>query len=84
MPDTIKLSPGAFSNKGHWTPEQLKLAFAFYCQTSFGKLHSKNPQIIELAKLIGRTPSALAMKLVNFASLDPSITDTGRGLLFPR
>ena len=78
MPDTIKLPPGAFSSKGNWTPEQLKLAFAFYCQTPFGKLHSKNPQIIELAKLIGRTPSALAMKLVNFASLDPSITDTGR------
>lgn len=78
MSEPIKLSPGAFSSKGNWTPEQLKLAFACYCQTPFGKLHSKNPQIIELAKLIGRTPSALAMKLVNFASLDPSITDTGR------
>ena len=77
MPDTIKLSPGAFSSKGNWTSEQLKLAFAFYCETSFGKLHSKNPQIVELAKLIARTPSALAMKLVNFASLDPSIIDTG-------
>jgi Predicted restriction endonuclease len=78
MPESIKPSPGAFTRKGNWTPEQLKLAFAFYCQTPFGKLHNKNPQIIELAKLIGRTPSALAMKLVNFASLDPSITDTGR------
>ena len=77
MPDTIKLSPGAFSSKGNWTSEQLKLAFAFYCHTPFGKLDRKNPQIIELAKLIGRTPSALAMKLVNFASLDPSIIDTG-------
>lgn len=62
----------------HWTPTQLKLAFNFYCQTPFGKLHSKNPDIVELAQLIGRTPSALAMKLVNFASLDPSITGTGR------
>jgi len=78
MSDSIKPSPGAFSSEGNWTPEQLKLAFNFYCQTPFGKLHSKNPQIIELAKLIGRTPNALAMKLVNFASLDPSITSTGR------
>ncbi|WP_305804630.1 HNH endonuclease [Stenotrophomonas sp. YIM B06876] len=62
----------------NWTPTQLKLAFNFYCQTPFGKLHSKNPDIVELAQLIGRTPSALAMKLVNFASLDPSITRTGR------
>lgn len=76
--DSISVPPNAFVSKGNWTAEQLKLAFYFYCQTPFGKLHSRNPQIIELAKLIGRTPSALAMKLVNFASLDPSITGTGR------
>jgi hypothetical protein len=62
----------------NWTDEQLKLAFYLYCQTPFGRLHSKNPQIVELARLIDRTPGALAMKLVNFASLDPSITSTGR------
>src|SRR5690606_4875345 len=44
----------------------------------FGKLHSRNPSIIELANLLGRTPGAVAMKLVNFASLDPDITRTGR------
>jgi hypothetical protein len=61
-----------------WTKEQLKLAFNLYCQLPFGKLHSRNAEIVELAKLIDRTPSAVAMKLVNFASLDPAITDTGR------
>ncbi len=61
-----------------WTPEQLKLGFHLYCQLPFGKLHSRNPEIIELARLIGRTPSAVAMKLVNFASLDPAITSSGR------
>ncbi|MDP2809268.1 MAG: HNH endonuclease [Rhodocyclaceae bacterium] len=61
-----------------WTREQLKLAFYLYCQLEFGKLHSRNRDIIELAQLIGRTPGAVAMKLVNFASLDPSITSTGR------
>ncbi len=76
--DTSELSPHAFTSTGNWTPEQVKLAFYFYCQTPFGKLHSRNPDIIELAKLIGRSPGALAMKLVNFASLDPSITETGR------
>ena len=63
---------------GRWTKDQLKLAFHLYCQLPFGKLHSKNPEIIQLAALIGRTPSAVAMKLVNFASLDPAITGTGR------
>ncbi len=61
-----------------WTKVQLKLAFHLYCQLPFGKLHSRNPEIIQLAKLIDRTPSAVAMKLVNFASLDPAITSTGR------
>lgn len=41
-------------------------------------MHSRNPEIIKYAELIGRTPSALAMKLTNIASLDPAITSTGR------
>lgn len=70
--------PNDIMSNGRWTHEQLKLAFHLYCQLPFGKLHSRNPEIIELAGLIGRTPSAVAMKLVNFASLDPAITSTGR------
>jgi len=61
-----------------WTKEQLKLAFNLYCQLPFGKLHKGNKEIIELAGLIGRTPSALAMKLCNIASLDPAIISSGR------
>lgn len=75
---SINITPEAFPGRGNWTPEQLKLAFYLYCQLPFGKLHQRNPQIVELSKLIGRTPSALAMKLVNFASLDPTIRETGR------
>ena len=78
MPTQIPLESGDFPSQGNWTDEQLKLAFQLYCRTPFGKLHSRNPQIVELAELIGRTPGALAMKLSNFASLDPSITSTGR------
>lgn len=61
-----------------WTHEQLLVAFWLYCQLPFGRLHAKNPLIIQLSQRIGRTPSALAMKLVNIASLDPVITSTGR------
>ena len=61
-----------------WTRQQLLVAFAMYCQLPFGKFHHRNPEIVEVAKLIGRTPSALAMKLSNIASLDPAITSTGR------
>lgn len=62
----------------NWTRQQLLVAFNLYCQLPFGKLHSRNSSIIKYAKLIGRTPSALAMKLTNIASLDPAITSTGR------
>ncbi|MAT65185.1 MAG: restriction endonuclease [Gammaproteobacteria bacterium] len=65
------------NNKG-WTRWQLLVAFGLYCQMPFGKLHSRNPEIIKFAERIGRTPSALAMKLTNIASLDPAITSTGR------
>jgi predicted restriction endonuclease len=57
-----------------WTRQQLLVAFWLYCQMPFGKMHSRNPQIIKFAALLGRTPSALAMKLTNIASLDPQIT----------
>jgi predicted restriction endonuclease len=65
------------ANNG-WTREQLMVALALYCRIPFGKLHSRNPDIIKYSKLIGRTPDALAMKLTNIASLDPAITTTGR------
>jgi predicted restriction endonuclease len=61
-----------------WTNTQLKLAFYLYCQLPFGKLHANNPHIKKMATFIGRTSNALAMKLVNFASLDPAIRSTGR------
>lgn len=61
-----------------WSREQLIVAFALYCQTLFGKMHRTNPEIVRTAKILERTPSSLAMKLVNFASLDPAITNTGR------
>ena len=61
-----------------WTDNQLKLAYYLYCQLPFGKLHSRNPLIIKMASFLERTPDALAMKLVNFASFDPAIRATGR------
>ena len=61
-----------------WTRQQLLVAFTLYCRIPFGKLHHRNPEIIKYAELIERTPSALAMKLSNIASLDPVITSSGR------
>ncbi len=54
-----------------WTREHFLIALNLYCKLPFGKLHRGNPIIVETAGKMGRTPSSLAMKLVNFASLDP-------------
>lgn len=62
----------------NWTREQLLIALGLYCELPFGQFHQKHPKIIQAAESIGRTPSALAMKLSNLASLDPVITESGR------
>lgn len=61
-----------------WTRDQLLLALNLYHQTPFGKQHRTHPPIVELARRIGRTPSAVAMKLSNFTYLDPA--EGGKGL----
>ncbi|WP_124949067.1 HNH endonuclease [Sulfuriferula thiophila] len=61
-----------------WTKEQVKLAFHLYCQLPYGRIYGRNPEIIALARVIGRTSDAVAMKMLNIASIDPAITSTGR------
>lgn len=60
-----------------WTRDELVLAMNLYSKLEFGKMHSRNPQIIELAKIINRTPGSVAFKLVNFASLDQNLKKRG-------
>jgi putative restriction endonuclease len=60
-----------------WTRNELILAVNLYCKLPFGKMHKSNPQIINFANLIGRTPSSIALKLGNFASFDPTLQERG-------
>ena len=66
------------TTRTNWTRQQLLVALALYCRLPYGKMDHRTPEVIQFAEVIGRTPSALAMKLSNFASLDPEITSTGR------
>ena len=59
------------NDRKNWTRYELIVAFNLYCRIPFGRIHKSNPDIIRISKKIKRTPSALAMKMVNFASLDP-------------
>jgi putative restriction endonuclease len=54
-----------------WTREHFLIALNLYCSLPFGQLDRGNPIIIEVAAKMGRTSNSLAMKLCNFASLDP-------------
>ena len=65
-------------NRTDWTRQQLLIAFALYCRIPFRKFRYGDPDIVQVATAIGRSPAALAMKLWNIASLDPEITSTGR------
>lgn len=62
----------------NWTRQEVLAALHLYLQLPFGKLHHNQPKIKQLSSWIRRTPSAVALKLVNLASLDPQIAASGR------
>jgi putative restriction endonuclease len=64
---------GVVMSNRNWSREELILAFNLYCKIPFGKIHILNPQIIILANILKRTPSAVSWKLANFARLDPDL-----------
>jgi putative restriction endonuclease len=65
-------------NPPNWTRRQTLAALHVYFQLPFGQLHRGQPKIKQIAQWIGRTPSSVALKLVNLASLDPQIVASGR------
>lgn len=60
-----------------WTRNELILAINLYCKLPFGRLDRKTSEVLQLAKIIDRTPDSVALKLGNFASLDPSLKARG-------
>lgn len=67
----------AGKSNDRWTREEHILAFNLYCQIPFGRIHMRNPHIVELARLIGRSVGAVSYKLSNFARLDPALQARG-------
>lgn len=49
------------------------VALNLYHKLTFGLLHAKQPAIVALAEKLGRGSNSVAMKLCNFASLDPAL-----------
>jgi len=61
----------------NWSREELTIAFNLYCKTPFTKINATYKPVRELAPLINRSPGSLAMKLANFARLDPALQARG-------
>ena len=61
----------------NWTREQTLIALHMYCYTRYGRINKGNKDIIRVAELLGRTPSALAMKMLNLASMDRQHLERG-------
>lgn len=63
--------------KNNWTREETIIAFNVYCKIPFHRSSKTNPTIIKYANIIGRSPSALNMKIGNFGRLDPELKKQG-------
>lgn len=61
----------------NWTREQTIVALSVYCKIPFNKASNTNPEIVKAAKLIGRSPVAVKMKVGNFGSFDPELKKRG-------
>lgn len=60
-----------------WKREELLVALNLYHKLTFGQMHARQPAIIAVAEKLGRSANGLAMKLCNFASLDPALKMRG-------
>ena len=54
----------------NWTEDEITLALALYLRTPRSKINQHHPDVIELASLLNRTPSAVSMKMHNLGRCD--------------
>ena len=67
-----------------WTKDEFMLVMNLYTKIRYGQFNAKNAEVIKLAKLIGKTPGAVAYKLVHLSSQDPYHRERGiKGLNNP-
>ncbi len=61
----------------NWTREEEIIVFNLYCKIPFKSSSKNHPEVIKIANLIGRTPSAVNMKIGNFGSFDENLKKQG-------
>ena len=60
-----------------WTREEEILVLKLYCEIPFKNSSKTHPKVIEMAKLINRSPSSVNMKIGNFGSFDTALKQKG-------
>lgn len=60
-----------------WTRDEEIIVFNLYCKIPFNRSSKNHPEVIRIAELIGRTPSAVNMKIGNFGSFDETLKARG-------
>ena len=60
-----------------WTREEEIIVFNLYCKIPFKNSSKNHPDVIRIANLIGRSPSAVNMKIGNFGSFDENLKKQG-------
>lgn len=61
----------------NWSREETIIAFNVYCKIPFKNSSKTHPMIIKYANILGRSPSALNMKIGNIGRLDPDLREKG-------
>lgn len=60
-----------------WTRDEEIIVFNLYCKIPFQRSSKNHPDVIKIAELIGRSPSAVNMKIGNFGSFDETLKAKG-------
>ncbi|MGN0223504.1 MAG: HNH endonuclease [Muribaculaceae bacterium] len=60
-----------------WTREETIIAFNLYCKIPFKSSSKTHPLVVKYAQIIGRSASALNMKIGNIGRLDPDLKSKG-------
>jgi putative restriction endonuclease len=61
------------ASRKRWSRDELFVALNLYHKLTFGQMHGRQPTIVDVARKLDRGANSLAMKLCNFASLDPAL-----------
>ena len=66
-----------------WSRDEFMLVMNLYTKLRYGQFNYRNAEVVKLAELIGKTPGAVAFKLVHLSRQDPKHKERVKGLANP-